>query len=88
MQREKVCYVCRRDRGLHLHHCIHGTANRKLSDKYGLVIWLCQEHHTGQMGVHNQIWMDNLIKAEAQKAFEEKIGDRKMFMSIFGKSYL
>lgn len=88
MQREKKCYVCDKVHGLHLHHCLHGTANRKNADKYGLVIWLCPEHHTGQMGVHHNPWMDNLIKAEAQSAFEHQVGDRELFMSIFGKSYL
>lgn len=28
-----------------IHHCLHGTANRKKADKYNLVIPLCHEHH-------------------------------------------
>ena len=27
-----------------IHHCLHGTANRKKADKYNLVIPLCHDH--------------------------------------------
>ena len=30
------CYICGRTTLLHKHHCIKGTANRKISEKYGL----------------------------------------------------
>jgi glutamyl/glutaminyl-tRNA synthetase len=35
IQFEKECYICGRTTNLHVHHLLHGTANRKLSDKYG-----------------------------------------------------
>ena len=33
---------------LERHHVIFGTAGRKISDKLGLTIWLCHEHHLGR----------------------------------------
>ena len=37
----KKCYVCGATRGIEVHHCIHGTAGRKLATKYHLVVGLC-----------------------------------------------
>lgn len=71
-----------------IHHCVHGTANRKLSDKYGLVVPLCAEHHRGQTGVHHNRDFDLAMKELAQRKFEEQIGSRETFRDIFGKSYL
>ena len=41
-----VCFLC----GLQniyteVHHCIHGTANRKLADEDGLTVHLCMNCH-------------------------------------------
>lgn len=68
------------------HHCIHGTANRKLSEKYGLKVYLCHEHHTGLSGVHFNPEMDLIVKQKAQEAFEKRYPDLG-FMEIFGKNY-
>lgn len=40
------CFVCSSPY-VEVHHIMYGTANRKLSDKYGLIVPLCQEHHRG-----------------------------------------
>lgn len=81
------CFVCGSPY-VETHHMIHGISNRKWSDKYGLVIPLCVEHHRGQTGVHNNRELDLAIIELAQRKFEEKCGNREMFRSIFGKSYL
>lgn len=81
------CIVCSSPY-VQVHHCIYGTANRKLSDKYGLVVPLCQEHHTGQTGVHFRKEFDEQLKMMAQEKFEEVHGTREDFIRIFGKSYL
>lgn len=63
-----------------IHHCLHGTANRKKADKYNLVIPLCHEHHTGgKQSAHLNARYDLMYKKMAQKAFEEKIGTREEF---------
>ena len=87
IQDKKECYVTHTTQGLHLHHCIYG-ANRKNSDKYGLVVWLHYEFHTGKYGVHNgNKELDSELKELAQRKFEEIYGHDK-FMEIFKKNYI
>lgn len=89
IQTEKECWLCGDTRNLELHHCIHGTANRKLADKYGLTIWLCRDCHTAAPdSVHRNPRADKILKSVAQRAFEETHGSRFDFIKIFGKSYL
>ena len=71
-----------------IHHCLHGTANRAKADKYGYVVPLCMEHHTGQTGVHNDSTFDIYLKQMAQRHFERGIGTRERWIQEFGKSYL
>jgi hypothetical protein len=87
IQEEKKCFICGQTYWLESHHCLHGTANRKLAEKYGLKVWLCQEHHRGNSGVHKNHMLDLTLKSVAQKKFEET-HSRKEFIKIFGKSYL
>ncbi len=88
IQRKKQCYVCGTTYNLHDHHIIFGTANRKNSERFGLKVFLCQEHHTGSCGVHFNRDFDIALKKLAQGRFEAEYGDRNEFRSIFGKSYL
>ena len=85
IQDEKKCMVCGSPY-VELHHIIHGTANRKLSDKYGLTCWLCREHHTGNTGVHFDKNFDLELKKYAQHRFNEEYEED--FRTVFGKSYL
>lgn len=93
MQNEKECYLCRyfygaeNVIGLEEHHCF-GGANRPLSEKYGLKVWLCQKHHnTAPFGVHfNQKHME-ILRQLAQKEFE-KSHTRDEFCKIFGRNYI
>lgn len=80
------CFVCGRY-GTEKHHCAYGNANRKLSDKYGLIVGLCYNHHRGNEGVHFNRELDMELKQMAQRRFTETYPD-KDFMSIFGKNYL
>lgn len=70
-----------------VHHVLFGP-NRKHSDKYGLVIPLCAEHHRGNNGPHMNRKIDLHYKEQAQRKFEEKQGTREEFRRIFGRSYL
>lgn len=72
---DKRCFLCgRNDSGdpLERHH-IFGGANRKKSEKYGLVVYLCGNrcHRNGQL-----------------KAMEEQRWTEADFRREFGKSYL
>ena len=88
IQHEKECYVCGKTTDLHDHHIFFGTSNRKQSEKHGMKVWLCQEHHTGNNGVHFNKDLDMTLKRTAQVHFETHIGNREQFREIFGKSYL
>ena len=88
IQNSKECYVCQTTYNLHDHHIFFGTSNRKQSEKYGMKVWLCQEHHTGRMGVHFDRDLDLRLKKLAQERFEAVYGDSDAFRGIFGKSYL
>lgn len=71
IQDEKVCLVCG-STNTHEHHCWGGTANRKLSEKYGLKVYLCPYHHNmSDNGVHFDKELDNEIKELAKKKFEQ-----------------
>ncbi len=88
LQTTKECYVCGTTYNLHEHHCIYGSANRKLSEKYGLKVWLCQYHHTGQAGVHFDKDLDTQLKKLAQTRFEAKFGANISFREVFGRNYI
>lgn len=86
----KVCYHCGSVRDIEVHHCIHGTAGRKLATKYHLVVGLCPECHRGTYGVHgkNGAYLDRQLKEIAQKKWEEKYGTREEWLAVFGRNYL
>jgi hypothetical protein len=48
---------------------------------------LCEEHHRGQNGVHNNKELDRWLKQLFQKNFEALHG-RDKFIEVFGKNYL
>lgn len=94
-KKEGTCYLCMK---LHdddsvkavrqEHHVFGGTANRKLSEKYGLKVYLCLAHHlTGPEAVHKDAKVAILLKKEGQRAFQKRYTDMD-FMKIFGKNYL
>lgn len=88
IQNKKECYFCGSQIGLESHHCIIGK-NRKNSEKYGLKVWLCYEHHRGTNGVHgkNGNALQNNLKVIAQKRFNEVYQDED-FLDIFKVNYL
>jgi hypothetical protein len=80
------CFICGRY-GTEIHHIFFGTANRKLSDKYGLVVGLCYYHHRGNNGVHHNRELDLKLKRMAQKRFTETYQNTD-FLAVFGRNYL
>lgn len=82
---EKECFISGSQINLDKHHCIHGVANRRLADKYGLWIWLRHDIHKL---VHDKDKsLDRQLEQLAQKAFEEKYS-HEMWMKLFGKNYI
>lgn len=81
------CYVCGRY-GTEVHHIFFGTANRKVSDRYGYVVPLCAGCHRGNNGVHHNRELDLILKTEAELDFLAHFGTVEDFRRIFGKSWL
>lgn len=96
-EREHTCYLCMLLKGdsgekrcLQEHHVVFGSANRKLSERYGLKVYLCGEHHLetgGPYAVHRNPEIRLLLCKMGQIAFE-KIFPELSFRTIFGKDYL
>lgn len=87
MQEKKECYFCHTTQNLECHHCISGIG-RSASEKYGLKVWICADHHTqSPHSVHRDNAMLQLLKKQAQKKFEET-HTRQEFIKEFGKSFL
>lgn len=94
-KKDGTCYLCMMLHGddsrktvLQEHHVFRGTANRKLSEKYGLKVYLDIDHHlTGPEAVHMNTKVAILLMQEGQKAFEKRYPDLD-FLEIFGKNYL
>ena len=90
---ERKCFLCGRNGNgdpLDRHH-IFGGANRPISEKYGLVVYLCRHRcHTGGRGaVHNNAQtMQFLHEYGEKKWLEENNGTIEDFIKIFGRNYL
>jgi len=77
------CYICGSNI-VQIHHVIYGTANRKMSDKYGLIIPLCPYCHKR---VHEQDRnLDLQLHRLAQRRFTEEYPYLN-FMEVFGRNY-
>ena len=89
IQNEKECFICGTTNWLEEHH-IFESFNRKLSEKYGLKVWLCHSHHNEPpFGVHHN--KDNMLKLKqvGQKTFMNHYNKTEdEFREVFGRSYL
>lgn len=73
----EFCIICGRPRQA-IHHVYYGTALRKISDKHGFVVPLCNDHHTGANGV----LLDQKIKQYAQRKYEVAGHSRDEFRKL------
>lgn len=81
------CFMCGSKNWLEEHH-IFGGANRKLSTKYGLTVYLCHNcHNEPPNGVHHNQERMMWLKQRGQEYFE-KNNPELDFKQIFGKNYL
>lgn len=85
------CFICGMNSALEPldeHHVFGGLANRKLSEKYGLKIyihhWKCHLH-----GVHKNGELDRAVKRTVQQRAMQHYGwTVEKFIQIFGQNYL
>lgn len=83
--KEDGCLICGNPY-VECHHVCFGRGRRQLSDKYGLTVYLCHEHHRGNLGVHFNPGLDHKLKQMAQRRFEEVYNED--FVKVFGRNYL
>lgn len=87
------CFLCGRNGNgdpLEKHH-IFGGANRKLSEKYGLTVFLCGSrcHRNGKYSAHkNKETADMLHRYGQEKAMTENNWTDDDFRKVFGRNYL
>ena len=83
------CYLCGRWGFTEEHHIFEGTANRRISEQEGLMVWLCPEcHKEGKHSIHRDPTSPKAIKLkqDAQRTFEERW--RKNHREEYGNSSL
>ena len=69
MQTDRACFICGRLDGLERHHVLGGFSsnNRRLSETYGLWVYVCKKHHTDpKEGVQYNKEMNLQLKQDAQ----------------------
>ena len=95
------CIICGKPR-TDMHHIFKGVKQRRLADEDELVIPLCQEHHTGNMSVHQRKELNVLCEIIGQLAWErdQLISNQELpfeglsntvredFRNRYGRSYL
>lgn len=87
------CWMCGKNGSvdpLERHH-IFGGPNRKKSEKYGLVVYLCGNecHRLGKKAVHNNAESMKRLRKYGQELAMNKFGwDVDIFIEEFGKNYL
>ena len=87
VQTEKECWFCGARARLEEHHIFAGTANRRISETYGLKVWLGTEHHTGTNGAQYDREKTLQLTQEAQRKFEA-LYSHDMWMRLIRKNYL
>lgn len=78
------CYLCGAPYP-QIHH-IFNFPNKTKSEKYGLIMPLCMNHHTGDEGVHTIPGKMRETKEFGQRMFELYYPELD-FREIFGKNY-
>lgn len=89
------CIICGKPRD-DMHHVFKGHKQRHLADEDELLLPLCQEHHTGNMSVHQRKELNVLAEIIGQLAYEKRkcaegygeAAARESFRIRYGRSYL
>lgn len=90
MDNRAACWFCGKygteSNPLQIHHVWHGTANRRLSEKFGLTVKLCADCHRK---VHSDRETDLRLMQAGELAFLTKFkASIPDFIRIFGKNVL
>lgn len=85
LQENEECFFCHTTQGLHVHHCIHGNANRKIADQEGLTVNLCHRCHSRVHDSDRE--MDLVLIKTAQRAYESR-HSREEWMALFSHNWL
>ena len=82
------CFLCGLE-NIHTetHHCIHGTANRRLADEDGLTVHLCMSCHRK---LHDNGFGDRYLQEIAEEAWLKANKDKSLtdWIKRYGKNYL
>lgn len=88
------CYLCAMLNGDYTyketeeHHVVFGSDQRGLSERCGLKVYLCREHHReGPFAPHNNQEIRDMLCRIAQERFEYEF-PQYSWMKIFKKNYL
>ena len=91
VQNKKVCFITGETNDLHEHHVYFGS-KRKLSEKYGLKVYLIGKlHNLSEDGVHGKnghaldLEIKHKVQIIAMDHYKWSVDD---FIRIIGKSYL
>lgn len=91
LQTERECWICREyynlytPYGLEEHHILYGRGRRALSERYGLKVWLCHNHHNEPpLGVHFNPETRQELEKAARAAFDAQHGAGS-FDRVFGE---
>lgn len=84
------CFLCGRTGQMEKHHVFEGSGRRRLSEKYGLWVYLCHGcHNEPPDGVHHNAVKDRLLKAMVQiRAMHVYQWTVDRFRELFRKSYI
>ena len=83
---EKHCVFCNSP-FVEVHHIFEGRGRRKLSDKYGLTVYICRLCHN-EVHKYPNTGKDLQLKQLGQTYYEDHFGTREQFIKEFVKSYL
>ena len=88
IQHERECLICG-SWNVEEHLIYFEENHEKISEKYGLKVWLCPSHCYGTNGVYgkNGYKLDLELRQLGQKAFEWE-HSRNEFIKLIGKNYL
>jgi hypothetical protein len=71
---------------MHRLHVYQGRGRRQISDRYGLVVDLCQRCH--YKAHHDSEFADFLHRTGQRKAMNEQGWTTAEFIAVFGKTYI
>lgn len=82
------CALCRRYTQLEQHHVYSGPY-RKKADKYGAVIYICHDCHTGRDGIqYNRQLADEVKGIFQERLMRQHNWTTQDFIREFGRNYI